>query len=87
MHLTRIECGGDGVDDAALAGGVAPFENHHDPSPLVLHPTGDTIELEHHRLKCGFVFAATERCAGVRFSFCHDEFLRNRKRLYVQAAE
>ena len=34
----RIEALGDALDDAALAGGVAPFEQHDDLEVLVHHP-------------------------------------------------
>ena len=37
-QIARIEPLGDALDDAALAGGVAALEDHHDLELLVLHP-------------------------------------------------
>ena len=47
-HHARIEALGDALDDAALAGGIAPLEDHEDFLALGLHPV---LELDQLRLQ------------------------------------
>ena len=58
--LARIEVAADGIDRAALAGGVAAFEHHHQSTPGVQQPARRVRQLDLHRFQQGLVLLALE---------------------------
>jgi hypothetical protein len=56
--LSRVELVGDGIDRAALARGVAAFEDDDDALPGLGRPAGHRDEFSGHRLQPVFICLA-----------------------------
>ncbi|MNV79176.1 hypothetical protein D3C71_1727160 [compost metagenome] len=60
VALARVEVFGDGLDGAALAGGIAAFQQHQHALPGVLYPARHRGEFQLHRFQQGLVLLALE---------------------------
>ena len=58
--LARVQVAGEVLYRAALAGGIAAFEQHQHALPGVLHPARHRRQLQLHRFQQPFVFLALE---------------------------